>query len=223
MLLELSCGGLVTPLDESTAPALTKLIEIGLVVPSDELAARAARHSAAVVHLDVPDEINAPLTTLLSQAGLRHTTLAEDATIALIWSLGELSRERVDGWMRQGIPHLAVRERPDVTLLGPYVVPGYTACLRCSDAHLAEADPRRTLVIEQLATTAPLATARPDPIRRAFAMAWVAGDLVAAAQGERPATWSTIVRVDRLPPDLTVYRRHPGCGCAWAEGLLDAG
>ena len=223
MLVELGSGGPVTPLDESTAPALTKLIGAGLVVPTGEEAARAACRSATVVHLDAPQEVVTPLTRLLSEAGLSHTTRGEEATVALVWRVGELSRERLDGLMRRGMPHLVVRERPDVALLGPYVVPGRTACLRCTDAHLGETDPRRTLVIEQLATATPLRAASPDPGRRALTLAWAVNDLATAANGERPATWSAMVRVDRLPPQATSYRRHPYCGCAWAEGLLDAG
>ena len=108
---------------------------------------------------------------------------------------------RLDDWMRSGTPHLVVREGPGGPLLGPYVVPGATACLRCVDAHLGEHDPRRALVVEQVATTPPLRPSEPDPALRALALAWAVRDLAAGAEGGVPATWSATVALGAAPAD----------------------
>ena len=86
---------------------------------------------------------------------------------------------------------------------------------------MGEHDPRRALVVEQVATTPPLRPAEPDPVLRALALAWAVRDLAAGAEGGVPATWSATVALGVLPPTVTTYRRHLHCGCAWAEDLVD--
>ena len=46
--------------------------------------------------------------------------------------------------------------------------------------------------------------------------------LTRAADGARPVTWSTTVLVGDGEPEVTAYRRHPHCGCAWDEPLVAA-
>ena len=104
--------------------------------------------------------------------------------------------------------------------LGPFVVPGATACLRCVDAHRGEADPRRGLVLEQAASLPALTRDRVDPALHALALAWAARDVVTFVEGGRPATWSATVRVDaglRLAPQE--WLRHSHCGCSWGDQL----
>ena len=61
----------------------------------------------------------------------------------------------------------------------------------------------------------------PDPATRALAAAWAVRDLVQAAEGRLPATWSATVDLGVLPPLVTSYLRHLHCGCAWAEALSE--
>jgi hypothetical protein len=221
LLVELAHGSPLTTLDATTAPVLDALVASGLAVAADEDAARAARRAGCRVHLDAPDAVLPPLVRLIGEAGLRLARSPSEVAVALVWSEGEPPRARLDDWMRSGTPHLVVREGPDGPLLGPYVVPGATACLRCVDAHLGELDPRRALVVEQVATAPPLRPAEPDPALRALAVAWAVRDLAGAAEGQVPATWSATVTLGLLPPTVTAYRRHLHCGCAWAEDLVD--
>jgi len=95
------------------------------------------------------------------------------------------------------------------------------ACIRCLDAHLGEQDPRRALVVEQLAGAPPLRAVEPDPALRALAAAWAVQDLATAADGDVPSTWSATVALGTLPPEVTAYRRHVHCGCSWAEVLVE--
>ena len=75
-----------------------------------------------------------------------------------------------------------------------FVVPGATACLRCVDAHLAERDPRRGVVVEQLAgrAAAPGATTRP----RGAGGHLGGRDALRYLAGAAPATWSATVGLD---------------------------
>jgi hypothetical protein len=221
LLVELAHGAPLTTLDEVTAPVLDTLVATGLVVAADQDAVRRARRAACIVHLDAPVGALAGLLGLVDTAGLRLSRDPAAATVALVWSEGEPPRDRLDGWMRTGTPHLVVREGIAGPVLGPYVAPGRTACLRCLDAHLGEQDPRRALVVEQLADNAPLRPAEPDPALRALALAWAVHDLATAADGGVPATWSSTVALEVLPPVVTAYRRHVHCGCSWGEELVE--
>jgi hypothetical protein len=221
LLVELAHGGPLTTLDEVTAPVLDSLVGAGLVVAEDQDAVRRGRRAACVVHVDAPADALTGLVRLVGAAGLRLSRDPAVATVALLWSEGEPPRERLDGWMRSDTPHLVVREGAAGPVLGPYVVPGRTACLRCVDAHLGEQDPRRALVVEQLAGTAPLRPGAPDAALRALAIGWAVHDLATGADGGVPSTWSSTVALGGLPPVVTAYRRHVHCGCSWAEDLLE--
>jgi hypothetical protein len=219
LLADLAHGGPLTTLDESTTPVLSELVRAGLVVAADDEAARHADRARCVVHVDAPADVLAAALRLVGETGLTTTSHGTAATVALVWSEGELARDRLDGWVRAGTPHLVVAELSEGPRLGPYVVPGVTACLRCVDAHAGEADPRRALVVEQVATGRPLRQARPDLALRTLSLAWAVRDLATAAEGGRPSTWSATVRLDTLPPVHTAYRRHLHCGCAWADAV----
>jgi hypothetical protein len=222
LLVELAHGSPLTTLDATTAPVLDTLVATGLVEAADEVAARRQARGRRRVLVEAPDGVLAPLLRLLGQTGLPVTRDPHDAAVALLWSVGEPPREALDEWMRAATAHLVVRELPTGPVLGPYVEPGATACLRCVDAHLGEQDPRRGLVLEQLAATPPLRPAQPDPALRALALGWAVRDLVTAAEGSRPATWSATAALAVLPPVVTPYQRHLHCGCAWSEELVDA-
>jgi hypothetical protein len=221
LLVELAHGGPLSTLGPITVPVLDALVAAGLVVAQDADAERRDRRTRCVVHVEAPDGVLPDLAQLVEGAGLRLYGVGSKATVALVWTEGEPARDRLDGWMRSGTPHLVVREAAGGVVLGPYVVPGRTACLRCVDAHLGEHDPRRALVVEQLATTPPLRPAVPDPVQRALAVAWAVADLAAAVDGDTPATWSATVALAALPPSVTTYRRHLHCGCSWAEELVE--
>ena len=90
---------------------------------------------------------------------------------------------------------------------GPVRVPGRTACLRCVDCHLGDADPRRGLVVEQAATQAPLVAAPVDATLRAVALSLAVRDLVTFVEGDRPATWSATLTVE---PYARPRRRRAG-------------
>lgn len=221
LLKELAHGAPLTTLDAATAPALDALVRAGLVVTADAEATRATRRERAAVHLDLPDDLAPAGRESAQTAGLGLAGEREAAGAALVWAVGEVPRGRVDGWVRSATPHLVVRETPDGPVLGPHVAPGATACLRCVDAHLGERDPRRALVVEQLAHERPWRPAAPDPLLRALALAWAVHDLATAAEGEVPTTWSATVALGALPPERTAYRRHPHCGCSWGDGLAE--
>ena len=215
LLRELAHGGPLSPLDEVSSRALDDLVRAELVVSAEDEVAGTARRARYRVHLAVPDELLPAALGAVVEAGLGLAHDPDRADVVVAWAAGELARDRVDDMMRSGTEHLVVRETVAGPVVGPYVTPGATACLRCLDAHAAEDDPRRGLVIEQVANGDPLRPALADPAARRLALAWAVHDLATAAEGGQPATWSATVSLAVLPPVITTYRRHPHCGCAW--------
>lgn len=153
------------------------------------------------------------LPDLLDRAGV--ATDASSPDLRLVASPGPLRRAVTDDWIARGEPHLALAGtgHPGRLRLGPLVVPGVTACVRCVDAAEATDDPRRTLVLEQLAglPAGPL-----DPSLVAAGLAWAAHEAASYVAGRRPLTWSATLDLEPgRAPVVREWLRHPHCGCAW--------
>lgn len=210
-------GGLVVPgvpLGDVAAAAL--LDPVGY---SERLAAR--RRSRVAVR-GVLGEVD-PLP-LLRAAGLglpEENGRERTPTAVLLLADGEIDREQVDPWVRACIAHLPVRMIEGEAVVGPFVEPGRTACLRCLDAHRAEDDPRVPFLVAGHARAAGRRSdgvAEPvDTALATLAVAWAVRDLVSFVDGERPSTWSTTMHLSATLSSLTQaeWRRHPACGCGW--------
>ncbi|MBO0821784.1 MAG: hypothetical protein J2P26_13155, partial [Nocardiopsaceae bacterium] len=62
---------------------------------------------------------------------------------------GPADPEEVTALLRARVPHLAVWADEAIGVVGPLVVPGLTACLRCADLARAERDPAWPLILAQ--------------------------------------------------------------------------
>ena len=161
---------------------------------------------------------------LLRAAGVETTSEPHEADVVVALGVGELPRERLDPLLRRGTSHVVVRLVDGSAVVGPFVVPGETACLRCIDAHQSVVDPDHVAVTTRYAE----ATARPrhdgmpdvvDPALATIALAWAVRDVAAHLEGAAPSTWS---RTLLLRPDPTQRReerwlRHPMCACSFAD------
>ena len=70
----------------------------------------------------------------------------------LVILVGSQPLERTAGLTRDLMPHLAVTASEAIGVVGPLVVPGSTACLRCLDFFRAGSDPAWPLILAQLAS-----------------------------------------------------------------------
>ncbi|MGV9745438.1 TOMM precursor leader peptide-binding protein [Rhodococcus zopfii] len=121
--------------------------------------------------------------------------------------------------MRHRIPHLPVRLRDGRGVVGPFVVPGRTSCLRCADLARTDLDPAWPHLAAQLWGR----VGRADPAVVLATAAVAVGQIDAAATG-RPENAPLLV--DRtLEVDLGAHRfttrrwfRHPRCTCTPATG-----
>lgn len=243
LLEELRLARPVAPSTPVAHRTLAALLERDLVVDADELAARfttatdraavaaayaahgddAARRldarAASTVLVDAPPDLGRVAERMLVTAGVRTTTREDEGTVLLVVDDGVVPRDRLDDAVRRGVPHLLVSGGPDAVTVGPFVVPGLTACVRCVDASRAEADPRRSMLLEQCRTP-PAGSPPRDPALMALAVAWAVRDVLSFVEGQEPATWSASVTVGS---DLCLprrrFHRHPHCGCSWGEVL----
>ncbi|MGB0101095.1 MAG: hypothetical protein WBP61_12525 [Nocardioides sp.] len=191
-LAELDRTGMLAPPPPSSSRGTVSVAGAG---SAREAAARALREAGCTV---AEDDAAHPATS-----GLDLIVLA-----------GEVPRAEADARVRTGRTHLIVGAGARGWTVGPFVVPGTTSCLRCVDAHLCEHDPRRALVVEQLAGR-PAAPA--DPELAVLATMWAVRDVLTYLDGGEPSTWSATVEVGHeLPPSRRTWARHPHCGCAWA-------
>ena len=197
--------------------ALAAIIDAGLLVPDDS-PQRRERLAKARLRVDAEPDVAAGVTALLEAAGVRRGARRAAPDAVLLVCEGEVARGRVDPLVRDEVPHLLVRDHGHEVVVGPFVAPGRTACLRCVDCHLGELDPRRGLALEQAATLQPLVTPPVDATLRAVALSLAVRDLVTFVEGDQPATWSATLTAGR-PLDLTPTRwlRHAACGCAWGD------
>jgi hypothetical protein len=127
----------------------------------------------------------------------------------------ECDRVVADGLLRADQPHLVLRARAGGVVVGPLVVPGETACLRCTDLTRRDGDPAWPTLLPQLMRMS-------TPVSPAL-LGWAAG--VAAAQalayllGSRPESCGATI--ESAPADYVTRRRvwpmHPHCGCGWSS------
>ncbi|HTW15077.1 MAG TPA: hypothetical protein VMF51_08100 [Nocardioides sp.] len=216
VLARLRAGRPPLPRTRVGVEALDRLARAGLLDDLDELERRQAARLATAVGLDAPADLGRPAAERLRAAGLAVATDPDRAEVLLVLSDGPVPRAHLDPYTREGTPHLLVCTEPGGMVLGPFVEPGRTACVRCVDAHLGVVDPRRALLLEQATTRVPR-----EPALHAVALAWAVADLVSWAEGRVPSTWSATVRLDAdLGVRRTRWERHPGCGCAWDQALV---
>lgn len=150
------------------------------------------------------------LESMLESAGVR---LDPEAPTVVVASVGEPDRDVMDPLVRDGVPHLVARIVDGAVLLGPYVVPGQDACLRCLDAEISETDPTWPHLLE--GHQAPHGTVPPALL--GLMAHWIAAELTALAHDRTPATRGATLRLPLALEglEITRWQPHPECGCAW--------
>jgi len=119
-----------------------------------------------------------------------------------------------------GIPHLPVAVVDGTAVLGPFVLPGRTGCLRCVDSARAARDPSWPTLVAQLPAAAPTpphgVPAPCSPVLESALAAWCAREVLAHLSHAHVVTYGASLRFD---DDLVEQVRHtwplhPDCGCA---------
>jgi len=133
--------------------------------------------------------------------------------------------------MRHGTPHLVVRMRDDVGIVGPMVLPGLSSCLACADRYRLELDAEWPLIAAQLVGRTGSGSAATLAATIAFAHAQIehvrdgwrrrgpfAAQADSAARPDAPSPPTTIDQTIELRVAGPEVRRrswppHPLCDC----------
>lgn len=120
---------------------LLSLEEAGLLgTGSPAKGATVAVHGAGHLALSI--------TSLLAESSIR---LAHNADLVVLAATLVPDPGLVSALMASRTPHLAVRVREGVGIVGPLVLPGRTSCLNCADLHRSDQDPAWPVIATQLA------------------------------------------------------------------------
>ncbi|MFC4375178.1 TOMM precursor leader peptide-binding protein [Nocardia halotolerans] len=112
------------------------------------------------------------------------------------------------------MPHLQVRVRDGIGVVGPLVLPGRTSCLRCADLTRADFDADWPHLAAQLLGR----TGHASPAGVAATTALALGELesiIACSPRRRPATLDATVELDLDTHEMQrrPWPPHPDCGC----------
>ena len=149
---------------------------------------------------------------LAGMAGPAATSRRPDLVI-----LADIYRRELPELLRRaGVPHLAAAASEAIGVVGPLVLPGRTACLRCLDLTRAERDPAWPLILAQL-TGGGSDPPACDTVLAAAVATQAAAQALAFV--DRPASASTVTNgtLELVLPDWQWRRRtwaqHDRCGC----------
>jgi hypothetical protein len=218
LLRDLGHGVRTAVVPAALAGPLDTLRARGLLDAPDLAVTRTRLLESARVGVVASDPVRATAVRMLATAGLQVAGRRGAPTVVLHVTTGaEPRRADLDRWVREDRPHLTLTALAGRTTLGPFVVPGVTACLRCVDDHLTDRDPRHPLVLAQHHAPDPRDQVPAEDVQ--LALAWAVRDLVRWVRGTPPVTWSATVELDDAGPTVRAWGRHPRCGCAWGDVL----
>jgi bacteriocin biosynthesis cyclodehydratase domain-containing protein len=130
--------------------------------------------------------------------------------------VGRQTMELRAGLMRDQIPHLAVAADEAIGVVGPLVIPGRTACLRCLDLTRAGRDPAWPLILAQLEGREPDPLACDAPLAAAVAAQAAAQVLAFIDRGvavDAVANGTLELVLPGWQWRRRTWPRHPGCSC----------
>lgn len=205
--------GALTGTGEAVADALERA---GLLVDVEEQALLAAARASTRVGVVAPAAWRGRATALLELAGMAIASRRDGSDIDLTWviTVGAPSWATHDDLVARDEPALFTSVLPSRVRVGPFVVPGVTACLRCLDAQAPGLRPASD-------AEAPLALPEDlPPLLLERALTWAVDDLCAWAEGRQPSTWSATSWMSGLHDvEPQRWQQHPHCGCCWDQAM----
>ncbi|HRA74847.1 MAG TPA: hypothetical protein PLE12_01265 [Propionicimonas sp.] len=133
----------------------------------------------------------------------------------------EPDRALTDALLRSDRDHLVVRLEPGRGVVGPFVRPGVTACVRCLDLTRSRQDAGWPRLLAQLCLT----RHDPPPVLLAWTAATACAQVLAALESAVPDAQGRTVEL--AAPEHAIAARawtpHPDCGCIgeWTRSVGD--
>jgi bacteriocin biosynthesis cyclodehydratase domain-containing protein len=185
------------------------------------------RRRGSVVGIEGDHRIGRDVARILSASGVGAVRLSGAGTTAaaaaaapaspdLLIVIGRPARELSEQLARQAVPHLAATAGEAIGVVGPLVLPGKTACLRCLDYFRAGNDPAWPLILAQIAGRSPEPPAC-DAVLAAAVAAQTAAQALTAIDKAPAASAAANGTLELVLPDWRWRRRtwlpHPACPC----------
>lgn len=179
------------------------------------------------------------LTASLAEVGVvpqRSTQRPRSADAADRWAEGQLviltdylahDPAILSLLMRRRIPHLPVRLRDGVAIIGPLVLPGMSSCLRCADRHRATLDSQWPMLAAQLIGKTGYGSAA--TVRTAVALVHEQIEQITAGCVDSSRALPDLVdhTLEFYPDPVRLRRKywpaHPSCECGATTTLLRPG
>lgn len=146
-----------------------------------------------------------------------RTDRPETPPLAVVLTGAASTDPRIRGTLARGrIPHVVATVRETTGVVGAFVLPGQSACLRCLDLHRADRDPGWPLVAAQLAAGGRSRVEACDTVLATSVACWASREVLTFLDGTaRPATLNGSLELSLA--DWRWRRRswtpHPSCGC----------
>jgi len=189
-----------------------------------------ARRSAAVVQVCGRGLIAELITDLLTRSGVAAGgtdigQLRGSRAVDLSILVGYRQPEQLAELHRHRRTHLIVCVSEAIGVVGPFVQPGRTACLRCLDLARADRDAAWPLVLAQLPASRMDATAD-DPVLATAVAAQAAAQALAFADRAGPDMVTANGTLELALPDWQWRRRtwppHQACTCGSYESAASS-
>jgi hypothetical protein len=171
------------------------------------------------IGLTGPRFMTDPLAALLGSCG---ASCCPDRTsgvdLVVLAGYPEPDRHLADACARDNVAHVVLSLHARSAMLGPVVLPGRTACLRCADETRADTDPAWAALVphlEQPLHRPVVAFAAGSPALVATLVAATAATVLAMLDDLPPAYGGGLVRWAAAcgPPSIAPLAPHPRCGC----------
>jgi hypothetical protein len=201
-----------------TAAGIGLVVSAGQVPGMPEMVRRAARHGAGQVP-GMPETVHRAarhVSARRSPSGSPGRSARAGRRPDLVVLADSHHREVADALARDGIAHLSAAASEAIGSVGPLVLPGRTACLRCLDLTRAERDPAWPLILAQLTGCAADPPAC-DAVLAAAVAAQATAQALAFIDRAIPGSAVTNGTLELVLPDWQWRRRtwkpHHRCGC----------
>jgi hypothetical protein len=198
----------IPELTVDVAEALAPMIAAGLVVDTPRKARPTLRVDLA--HDGPSSALARTITSLLARSGI---AVGPDPDLIVILSSGEPDRATLADAVDCRMNHLPVVLDGDVVRIGPFVVPGRSPCVGCTDLHRATWDPGWPALVPQFGRAV-----RHDVsiLAQHIAAAEVAAACLEFADGSLPDRLGRIrtVGIDRRVRVDGHAAFHPRCACS---------
>src|SRR5580692_9306226 len=193
---------------------------VGRVACTDpELAEPADLAPAGLITADLGEPRQEGAARAVQRAAPDVRTGDDGAVPDLVVLTGPVLPDLIDALLRDRVPHLALRTGEAIGVVGPLVLPGRSACLRCVDLRKASGDPAWPKVLAE----ATFGRARPEACDTVLAaMTATLASAQALAYIDRPGTVPAGANgtLEVVLPDWQWRRRtwppHAACRCGAA-------